>query len=158
MDKTNPIHACRAATDPADTENTPAASVPDAADAVSAPVAAFIGTHYPDSEIVWSRLRSEKGMECRFLHVGIRHEGRWKNVLFYDDDEGLYCWVSTSWQLRPSELPEPVRVRLAAHPWSRCEADSLEYIRTPQREYSLAALADGQRTVDLRIGADGTTF
>ena len=95
MDKTNPIHACRAATDPADTENTPAASVPDAADAVSAPVAAFIGTHYPDSEIVWSRLRSEKGMECRFLHVGIRHEGRWKNVLFYDDDEGLYCWVST---------------------------------------------------------------
>lgn len=78
MDKTNPIHACRAATDPADTENTPAASVPDAADAVSAPVAAFIGTHYPDSEIVWSRLRSEKGMECRFLHVGIRHEGRWK--------------------------------------------------------------------------------
>ena len=113
---------------------------------VDAAVAEFIASKYPGAQIM------EYGYDKGLLEVEIRHENREKEVYF----NGQNAWVRTEWDIRRSELPQPVTAAIAASQWSGYSIDDIEYVQTPTAEYYLVELERGNREIELRIDANGT--
>ena len=113
---------------------------------VNTTVAEFIASKYPGAQIL------EQDYDDGLLEVGIRHEGREKDVYFNGRSE----WVRTEWDIRRSELPQAVTAAIAASEWAAFSIDDIEYVQTPTAEYYLVELERGEREIELRITADGT--
>ena len=113
---------------------------------VNTTVAEFIASKYPGAQIL------EQDYDDGLLEVGIRHEGREKDVYFNGRSE----WVHTEWDIRRSELPQAVTAAIAASEWAAFSIDDIEYVQTPTAEYYLVELERGEREIELRITADGT--
>lgn len=113
---------------------------------VDAAVAEFIASKYSGAQIM------EYGYDKGLLEVEIWHENREKEVYF----NGQNAWVRTEWDIRRSELPQPVTAAIAASQWSGYSIDDIEYVQTPTAEYYLVELERGKQEIELRITAEGT--
>lgn len=115
---------------------------------VNVEISSFVHQKYPGARIV------EYDYDDGLLEVEIFHEYLEKEVYF----NGRNQWVYTEWDIRPNALPQAVKDAIAASQWATFEIDDMEYVQTPQQEYYLIELENGNREVELRVKADGTIF
>lgn len=109
-------------------------------------VKSFIADRYPAARIV------EWDMERGYLEVDIIHDRRAKDVVFNAD---TYEWVSTSWDVPLSALPQAVKDALsAAYPDYRL--DDADFVETPAGNYYNVELERGDRDLYVRVAEDGT--
>lgn len=111
-------------------------------------VEAYIAQHYPGARIV------ETDVERGMTEVDIIHEGIGKEVLF---DAGG-AWVSTSWDVRRSDVPQVVTdAALAGH--AGYMIDDVDYVETPAGSYYLLELEkNGAPDVYVKVQVDGTVL
>ena len=108
-------------------------------------ILAFINEKYPGSRLV------ETDMEHGMIEVEIIHDNLSKDVLFDKDNN----WVSTSWDIHRSDLPATITQALAESQYSAYTIDDAEYFETPQGNYYLLELEQGEAEVKVKIDPSG---
>lgn len=107
-------------------------------------ITTFINEKYPNARIV------EIDIEHGFTEVDIIHENIGKEVLLNSANE----WISTSWDIFASQLPESVKTAIATSQYASHRIDDIEYVDTPAGSYYLIELEQGKNEVKVKI--DGT--
>lgn len=112
---------------------------------LSSNIKKFISDKYPDARIV--EIETEKnGM----IEVDIVHQNMGKDVLFKADGS----WVSTSWDVRVSELPQAAQSAVNAK-YPNYRIDDVEYVETPDGDYYLVEVERGEAEVKVKVTAEG---
>lgn len=111
-------------------------------------VKTFIDSRYPGWQLI--EVDHEKGQ----TEVEIVQERTPREVVF--DAAGQ--WVSTTSDIRRSEVPQAVLQAIAASAYSGYEIDDIEWVETPGGTWYAAELEDeaSDKEVTLRITAEGT--
>lgn len=111
-------------------------------------IRAFLDSRYPGWQLI--EIDHEKGQ----TEVEIVQERTAREVVF--DAAGQ--WVSTTSDIRRSEVPQAVLQAIAASSYSGYEIDDIELVETPAGTWYVVELEDeiNDREVRLRIDADGT--
>lgn len=108
-------------------------------------IIAFIKEKYPDARLV------ETEVEHGMTEVEIIHNGYCKEVIFDQNAN----WISTSWDIRRNELPEAVIQALAESKYNTYTIDDAEYFETPQGDYYLLELEQGEKEVNIKLDSTG---
>lgn len=112
---------------------------------LSSNIKKFISDKYPDARIV--EIDTERnGM----VEVDIVHQNRGKDVLFKADGS----WVSTSWDIRVSELPQAAQSAVNAK-YPNYRIDDVEYVETPDGDYYLVEVERGEAEAKVKVTAEG---
>ena len=127
----------------ADTDNDDEGHLPPAQ--TSDAILAFIKEKYPDARLV------ETEIEYNITEVEIIHGGYYKEVLFDKDNK----WISTSWDIRPDQLPSVIKQALAESQYSTYVIDDIEYFETPEGNYYLLELELGEKEVKVKMDPTG---
>lgn len=107
----------------------------------------FIEKNYPGASIV------ETDYEANWVEVDIIHDRTAKEVRFTTAGE----WVSTSWDIRLTDVPQVVKdAALAAH--AGFVMDDADYVQTPAGDCYLIELEKGEQDVYVKVQADGTVL
>jgi hypothetical protein len=101
---------------------------------------------YPTARIV------EIDREYNGWEVDIIDNNRGKEVRL---DGTTFAWISTSWEIWPSELPAPVTAYINAN-HSGYRVDDADYYETATGNYYVIELERGEAERHLRIAPDGT--
>lgn len=108
-------------------------------------ILAFIKEKYPDARLL------ETEVEHGMTEVEIIHEGYCKEVLFDQKNN----WISTSWDIRRNELPSVIKQALAESQYATYTIDDAEYFETPQGDYYLLELEQGEKEVKVKMDPTG---
>lgn len=112
---------------------------------LSSGIKKFIADKYPDARIV--EIDTERnGM----IEVDIVHRNIGKDVLFKADGS----WVSTSWDIRISELPQAAQSAVKAK-YPDYRIDDVEYVETPDGDYYWVEVERGEAEVKVKVTAEG---
>lgn len=115
--------------------------------ALPAAIKEFISKEYPNARIV--EIDNEKGM----TEVDIIHDNKSKELLFSAAGE----WISTSWDVRIANLPQPVKTAVLAK-YPGYEIDDAEYVETPDGDYYLVEVEKGETEVHVKVTEEGTVL
>lgn len=115
---------------------------------LSAVIQEFITQKYPDARIV----DVEQGRNGT-TEVEIVHENRGKDVVF--TAEG--AWAYTTWDVNERTLADVVK-RAAETAYPGYIIDGAEYVETPDGDYFLLELEQGEREVYLKVTAEGVVL
>lgn len=108
-------------------------------------VTAFINEKYPNARIV------EIDIEHSVTEVDIIHENIGKEVLLNSSNE----WISTSWDIFPTQLPQAVTDAIAASQYASYKIDDAEYFDTPTGSFYLIELEQGKKEVKVKMDGKG---
>ena len=92
-------------------------------------------------------------MEHGMYEVEIRHEGIEKEVVFGRD----FQWVSTSWDVMESQLPDAVKNFIAAN-YAGYKIDDVEFYSTPKGTYYEIELEMGVNEIKVNVTPEGEIF
>lgn len=115
---------------------------------ISAVIQEFIAQKYPNARIV--DVEQERNGTTE---VEIVHENRGKDVVF--TAEG--AWAYTTWDVNERTLADVVK-RAAATAYPGYTIDDAEYVETPDGDYFLLELEQGEREVYLKVTAEGVVL
>lgn len=107
-------------------------------------VAAFIKENYPQARIM--EVEQERGI----TEVDVIDGSRGKELLF--DVNG--AWISTSWDIRPPELPDAVKNTVLGS-YAGYTTDDADVFETPQGNYYLLELERGEHEIEVKLDFDG---
>lgn len=105
----------------------------------------LINEKYPDARII--EIDNERGK----IEVDIIHNNRSKEVVFNSKQE----WMNTHYDVRQNEVEEIVLQALAASEYKAYHIDDIEKYETPEGEYYLFELEQGEREVNVKIDLSG---
>lgn len=108
-------------------------------------VTTFINEKYPNARIV--EIEIERGI----TEIDIIHENIGKEVLLNSANE----WISTSWDIFASQLPQTVTTAIKASSYANYTIDDIEYVETPAGSYYLIELEQGKTEVKVKIDGNG---
>ncbi len=121
-------------------------------------VLTFIDSHYPGA-VILDADNDTYGIEAKsgatsidYYDVDIMHQNTFKEVSF---TRGVYDWVETTWEIRPSELPSPVMASLNKF-YPNYTIESCEYVENSVKDYYDIELERYGDDKDVKIYADGT--
>lgn len=115
-------------------------------DAVMTAVRSYIEANYPGARII------EIDPYMNGIEVDIIHDNRSKDILF--DADGT--WISTSWDLFLSELPQAV-LAAVRNAYPNYRIDGADYVESASRgTYYLVEVENGGRDLYLMVTAEGT--
>lgn len=105
----------------------------------------FIKNKYPDARII--EIENEHGL----TDVDIIHNNRGKEVTFNSKQE----WINTHYDVLKNEVENNVLQALAASEYKDYYIDDIEKYETPQGDYYLFELEQGERELDIKIDLNG---
>lgn len=100
---------------------------------------------YPKATII--EADEENGM----LEVDILDDGKNKEVLFTPQNE----WVSTTWEIRKSDIPAAVNAILDEAPYKDYRIDDVHFVETPSKSYYWLELEKGNSELKLAVTPEG---
>lgn len=100
---------------------------------------------FPQATII--EADEENGM----LEVDILDKGLKKEVLFSPQNE----WISTTWEIRKSEIPATVSAILDEAPYKDYQVDDIHFVETPGKAYYWLELEKGNSELKLAITPEG---
>lgn len=118
--------------------------LPDAPSATVAAATAFVKEKYPAARII------EIEVEHGRTEVDIIHENIGKEVLLSSTNE----WISTSWDVFPTQLPQEVTQTLTSQ-YPDYVIDDAEYFDTPTGTFYLIELEQGKAEIKVKIDMNG---
>lgn len=119
--------------------------LPDTPSETVTAVTIFINEKYPNARIV------EIDIEHGLTEIDIIHGNIGKEVILNSTNE----WISTSWDIFPSQLPQSVSATIAAQ-YANYPIDDTEYFETPAGSYYLIELErKGQNDIKVKIDENG---
>lgn len=113
-------------------------SVPDA-------ISKAISAKYPNARIIDTD--TEKGM----IEVDIMDGGKHKEVIFDNSNK----WVSTSWEVRKSDVPAMVMNAIKASEYQKYRIDDIDFYETPSGSYYRFELDKEPQDIYLMITPQG---
>lgn len=90
--------------------------------------------------------------EGAFIEIDIRDGNIHKEILFDSNNE----WVSTTWEIRSSDVPEIVMNTLKSSEYGNYKIDEIDIVEKPDGKYYIFELESGNKEVHLTIKSDGT--
>lgn len=119
--------------------------LPDAPSGTVSGVTAVIKEKYPTATIV------EIDVERGITEVDIVDGNIAKEVLL----DSSHQWISTSWDVRPTTLPDVIKKAITASQYSTYRIDDADYVETPAGDYYLIELESGKLEVKVKIDLKG---
>lgn len=113
-------------------------SIPDA-------ISKAISAKYPNARIL--DMEMERGM----IEVDIMDGGRHKEVLF----DNTYKWVSTSWEVRRTEVPTVVMDAIKNSEYSKYRIDDIDFYETAIDNYYYFELDTEPRDIYVKVSPEG---
>lgn len=112
---------------------------------ITGTIESLIKEKYPQARIV------EIDRENNRTEVDIIHDGLAKEVLLTPDNK----WISTSWEVRVSALPQAVKNVVNTPEYQGYIIDDADYVETPQGAYYLLEIEKNDTELHIKVDKDG---